>query len=347
MWEHFTFSKKVDLNKLWAMCEKRPWPEFYSQFTARHPSLFKELKDFKKANSSSDTRVTINMQDVFHVCHPGMTFGCIVCGKLTAFCKDRRLRIGYRPVCSAACNNKNPEVQLKKLQTLASRTPEFKKDLETRKRKTLEKRYGPDYRSRILAATAKTFKERYEGGHPAKDPKIKKKTQETLLARYGVTSSVCIPGVRDKQKSAYEKAQHSGKFARKLFTDARGHQHKLQGYEPDVMKWFQDSENFLGFESGRAVPAIEYVFNGKTKTYYPDFLMHTTRGTYIVEVKSSFTLLFGNNSAVNMMKFCAATRYARARGWNYLVVVKTRHLGIRWFKNPKTLWDFYSLLSTL
>jgi hypothetical protein len=67
---------------------------------------------------------------------------------------------------------------------------------------------------------------------------------------------------------------------------------KLQGYEPQVLiellKTYSEDDIVIGVkEMNNAIGRVNYTFNNRLRTYYPDFYIKSTNT--IIEVKSKFT----------------------------------------------------------
>ena len=116
---------------------------------------------------------------------------------------------------------------------------------------------------------------------------IKNKQKNTLLTKYGVTNG-------------YELAR---KFIYHEYTLPSGKLIKLQGYEPFAISKLLETydENDIIYDR-KLVPVIKYLYEGKEKTYYPDFFI--PKDNLIIEVKSTWT--YNIKKDQNLIKLKAA-----------------------------------------
>lgn len=75
---------------------------------------------------------------------------------------------------------------------------------------------------------------------------------------------------------------------------------------PDVKQWTN--------QHGIVIP---YTVNHKKRSYVPDFMVITNRGTFIEEVKGWI-----REQNTHLAKFAAATEFCASRGWSYRVLFK-------------------------
>ena len=133
--------------------------------------------------------------------------------------------------------------------------------------------------------------ERYKSGyisptigkkHPMSDSQ-KKKLSKIFTKKYsGKNHWIHRPNALDKF------LKH--RYKRKTFTLPSGKMVSVQGYEPYALLSILSSgisEKDIVIENNKK-PKIKYIFQGKEKTYYPDFYIPAKNE--IVEVKSTYTI---------------------------------------------------------
>ncbi len=152
-------------------------------------------------------------------------------------------------------------------------------------RKTCLERYGFEYpmqNSQIKAKFKKAIIDKYGVDHPFKIEEIKKRAMEhmkqKLLDKYGVDSPMQI-------KAAFIKNQNS--FERKKYVFPSGNIVYVQGYEPICIDFLLTIYKEEEIEVKTIfIPNINYQFQGKLHTYYPDMIIqHLNK---LIEVKSVY-----------------------------------------------------------
>lgn len=197
--------------------------------------------------------------------------------------------------------------------------------IKARKEETLRANFGvsnPSESPQIQKSKEKTSWSRYGTRNPAQAEEVKEKARLTCLDRYGVESTGgCLERIQklqatwasktrkeigqitkarratcEKRYGSQNPMQHEP-LARKNFASAHSlksveisgiHFDGLQGYEPQALK-FLISQGLKAnhIKAGRRVAgSFEYLYRGKIRTFYPDFLVGSS--TY-VEVKSTYT----------------------------------------------------------
>lgn len=182
-----------------------------------------------------------------------------------------------------------------------------------------EKHTGWDEKRR--GTIAENCIEKYGVRHHNQREDVKLKTKLTQLNRYGVN-----PG-----------AIHNG-YERKVVTDRFGKKHVVMGYETHVVAYFSRMKKVENITTKiTSLPRYRYTGeDGKLHNYHPDMKIQMQTATYIVEVKSEWTLNMALDK--NIRKFRVASRSCIRRGYIFAVVVY--HKG-KFFKafNPKTIQD--------
>lgn len=140
---------------------------------------------------------------------------------------------------------------------------------------------------------------------------------------YGTKSPMQNPEFFEKNKSF--------RIAYKLYMSPNGKKFLIQGYEDlalDILlKQYDDSE-IISKKS--ELPKFEYNINGKTKRYYPDFLIKTCNK--IIEVKSPYT--YSIEKFLNEKKDCVLENKYDYEIWIF-TDRKTKELTIYAYSNTK------------
>jgi hypothetical protein len=155
--------------------------------------------------------------------------------------------------------------------------------------------------------------------NPFQNPEVKKKIVETNLERYGIE---------------YPRLLKSLSFQKKQIKDANNILHEVLGYEHFLIEKLSNLENFISLTTDSAeLPKIKYKFKNKDRTYYPDMMLTTTKGKYLIEVKSWHTLW--RDLRVNLAKFKAATKVMSEKDITFMLAVgRTSDKKFLLIKNP-------------
>lgn len=130
--------------------------------------------------------------------------------------------------------------------------------------------------------------------YPTMDPQVIRKIRRTCLKIYGYRYPMQNVEVFNRSRSRSHR--------RKIWVDAVGRTHILQGYEPQVFEYLQ-TQGVTHVNTGTKVPSVHY---GK-RTYHPDGVVRAPNGrSFVIEVKGRYTL--ENNLENNLKKFRAANR---------------------------------------
>lgn len=129
----------------------------------------------------------------------------------------------------------------------------------------------------------KACKDKYGVDHHMKTSKTQRKFKQSMLKRHGVEHANQNPKIFDKMiKSSAKRKEYV--LGKKIVT--------VQGYEPAALDYLQEVRKIKAkdIECGtgnRNIPKIEYVYNGKTRVYFPD--IYLPKLNRIIEVKSEYT----------------------------------------------------------
>lgn len=159
---------------------------------------------------------------------------------------------------------------------------------------------------------------KYGVDNPAKSQQIQEKMKATNIERYGAenyfSSDIGIEMLKaewadetkakkrissilraNQEKYGCHPAQvpeiHSRKmekaFTSKIYTFPSGNSRKVQGYEPKALdELLRSGVAEDDIITGREVPSVKYIFNGKDRRYYPDIYIKSQNK--IIEVKSMY-----------------------------------------------------------
>jgi hypothetical protein len=206
----------------------------------------------------------------------------------------------------------------------------------------------------------KTFYERYGVDNPQKNPEIRNKTKETqiklygqdgfnplktketLLEKYGVENPLHSHEIREKIKQTcqlkygvdyplqnsliFEKCmlgQQKTAYGYKTYISPSGKIYKVRGYEGLIIDYLikagvkEDDITNLRNE----IPKIEYVYENKTRLYYPNIFIKSRN--ILIDVKSTNT--YSKESDKNLIKQNAC----KDLGYHHIMIIwdkKNNHI---------------------
>lgn len=156
---------------------------------------------------------------------------------------------------------------------------------------------------------------KYGVAHHTQRPEVRKRTKQTFLNRYGVTSALQDRAFLDKMvQSSYRRKEYRLGSRTVL----------VQGYEPYALDYIVDEKRIkpgsvrCGLDAD--IPSIPYVFNGACKVYHPDIFI--PRLNLLVEVKSSYTYRRSLEKNLAKKKACEKLGYT----FKFLVFKKNGEL---------------------
>ncbi len=213
-------------------------------------------------------------------------------------CKNETIFKGfywrYKNTCSTECENKYRNINRINsfIKNHGVKNPYELKKIKEKIKTTKEKKYGdPNFNNRDKAS--KTNEEIY-GGHPMTNQGVKRKKDQTCLAKYGTKCSLLNTDVKNKTKQTnikrygtvypmqnikiYLKQQKSTL----KISHFEGSKLYYQGsYELDFLEKYY--HKYPDLERGKS---IKYIFEKQKKYYYPDFYIPSKN--LIIEIKSSY-----------------------------------------------------------
>lgn len=175
--------------------------------------------------------------------------------------------------------------------------------------------YGVPYSAQSKEFQAKmkqAVRDKYGVTSVFKDPHVQEKIKLVMLEKYGVERPL-------QNIDLFRKFQKSAKNYKEL--TIQGQALRLQGYEPQALLWLLSEKNLSMADvqvsmSDKKDLKISYTSQeGSPAVYYPDFLI---RQTTIVEVKSTFTLLYSEdvyNKVVLKAQAC------RRQGYTFMLLL--------------------------
>lgn len=167
--------------------------------------------------------------------------------------------------------------------------------------------YGVDnpFKSEIIKEKIKkTSLGKYGYENPMQNLEIQEKMKKTMMDKYGVENSMQLEETKEKARKTnlekrgvesamqdsliFEKNKNSC-YSRKIYILPSGKEVTYQGYEDycldDLLEEI-DEEDIIHKSS--EMPTIKYIFDGKNRSYFPDFYIPTQNK--FIEVKSKYTL---------------------------------------------------------
>ena len=166
----------------------------------------------------------------------------------------------------------------------AKALPEFYKEIQTKTEVTKLIKYGSlqEATRKRIAKFKATSTHRYGGNSPMCSPAVQAKTIETNMRKRGVPNVSQDPTVMEKIVANTSWKRFSAKA---LFINGN-HYSTLQGYEPDFLKWFYDTERNTQVLISHGL-SIPYTYKKQKKYYHVDF--HVKDEPTILEIKSEYT----------------------------------------------------------
>lgn len=242
---------------------------------------------------------------------------CSVCdSRVLSFVRQTR---SSPPWCSVSCKNKDEANKLYGSQNHSTRD---------------------EVKGKIRKAFSK-----YQGGHPLRDPSVKKKLRDTCLERYGVENPRSSKEVKDKIKKTtreiygvdhhMQDAATASRILNSGFSRKRcvllGRVHYLQGCEPDALRSI--SHKLKKIETDAAeMPEIWYMYRGTRRRYYPDAVVTTKTGRkFVIEAKSDWTLV--REGERNLAKLAALRKWCSRNSCGFALYVSKKK-GQAWFVSP-------------
>jgi len=195
-------------------------------------------------------------------------------------------------------------------------------------RQTCTQKYGVSWVTQLETCkekTRSTFQERYEVDWFSQTPEWYQKCVATCQARYGVKWVTQDPEIFERQKNSYKRKS----------IRINGKLHRVQGYEPFVLKYLEPEITKLWTKS-KNLPCLYYKHEDKSRRYYPDALVEMTSGERILfEVKSTYTASLDIDK--NLQKFHSAIKWCRETGATFVLAIG----------HPKGKVDMYPLNSKI
>lgn len=178
-----------------------------------------------------------------------------------------------------------------------------------KRKKTMTELYGVEHalqNREIWQKSIDTMIDRY-GDIPSRLDEFKEKAASTNIERYGVTHIMKDPK-RFSEAHAYRKKKFILPSARVV---------NLQGYEPYVIDELLSHgipEHDMIIDDYSKMPAIQYVFEEKERTFYPDIFI--PRLNILIDVKSTFTYTYEKDK--NIAKYTACKQL----GYNFRFIIR-------------------------
>lgn len=124
-----------------------------------------------------------------------------------------------------------------------------------------------------------TCLEKFGVENPSQNAEVHQKKIDTCMKNYGVQYPQQDPDIFRKQQQ--------GRFTLEEYIFPSGNKIMIQGYEPIAMDMLLRegyNENDFSFSN---IPVIDFIFDGTSRKYYPDFFI--PEENLLIEVKSTWT----------------------------------------------------------
>jgi hypothetical protein len=318
---------------IWFMNNRNEPSRFILYKQLQEPDNFKIVEDYCKKFCTEEQfgQLTLDHKLYMFCCNLKTFEVCPHCKTRPKSIKSYKL--GYAGCCGNSscmsyenhrCNPGRGIVKMK--QTKANRSPEKVKEEYTKAINTIINRYAteeeklnkdnvtsPLQLKNIKDKRKKTYNERYENGHPMRDPKCIEKKKQTSYRRYGVYHPMKNKAVLKRNLDSKINSNKTGGSKIKIFTHYFKN-FKTQGYSnmslKDAVKHYTvddiDTENDAGM--------FEYFFEGGIHNYTPDIIIHSEN--LIIETKSKYTITH------NTPKILAKVLGCLNLGYNVIIDIK-------------------------
>jgi hypothetical protein len=173
----------------------------------------------------------------------------------------------------------------------------------------------------------KTCRERHGFDYPSQSPEIQQKIKSTCIERFGVSTPLNLKTAQEKAKRT--NLQKYGSEFRiqnprqlELLVKAssdRGRYRKRIVHGVVVQSRFEiqfvEEQLSQGFVIKNG-PRLNYVFDGKVHSYFVDFIVCSSEGVRLVEVKGRHKWYLDELQTGRLLaKVCAAQTYSRQHGY--------------------------------
>lgn len=145
----------------------------------------------------------------------------------------------------------------------------------------------PTIYKRATVTRSKTNLEKYGSVSPFGSKEIQAKSKETLMRNYGVNYPMQNAESMEKQQIAM------GEYRRYYYVEINNTSQRLQGYEPQCLKYLLSIENIkeddIAIRKKDGKPSVSYFdeIKNKFRVYHPDMFIKSQNR--IIEVKSEYT----------------------------------------------------------
>ena len=229
--------------------------------------------------------------------------------------QSEQVRNKFKTTCFEKFGVDNP-AKLKDIQQKVEQTnlkkhgvcrPNQNKNIVNKMKKTNNLKFGQDYVFESQYFTEKIL-QKYGVDNVMKLEQFKKMVKQTSNENWGVDYPMQASCIFERCKKATYKI--------KRYTWLCGNVSYVQGFEPLVLKELE--ANGYCFDDVKTnsndIPRINYMFNNKEYTYFPD--IYIPRENLIIEVKSNYTLM--SQIEKNQAKFTAVKK----SGYNFKLEIR-------------------------
>ena len=176
---------------------------------------------------------------------------CAICGGLSRFTgcvRKKNNYFGYNTVCGSCSANDVDAKKIRHKNTVSQKTPEEKRSIEMKRRKTMEKRYGD---SMLNLFGSESHKNRMIELYGAPYYSNKQKYKETMMERYGVDHNFKLPDHVEKSiKTKREKYGNASNYekTKKTNLERYGKEHIGQVKSAQIKSTMKKRQTILDIE---------------------------------------------------------------------------------------------------
>lgn len=226
-------------------------------------------------------------------------------GIICQLCKTKQTNLEiYGTECVLQNQSIKDQIKHTNIDRYGVENPLMSQDVQNRCKETIKATYGVDNPSQAAEVKDKkkeTTLKNYGVENPFQSEEIKEKIKETNLERYGVEHASQDPDIAERQLA--------NRYQRHEFTFKDGDTRVVQGYEPQALKYLEDSgySSYQILTSKKDMPPVWYHSDNRYHKYSPDIFI--PNDNLIIEVKSTFTRKINADKIRHTRKACTYLGY--------------------------------------
>lgn len=221
---------------------------------------------------------------------------------------------GFGTFCSRSCCAKEIQnrSEIKEQTSKCSKERNNKPDVKEKFYKVLKDRWNKNGAKEKQSEIMKEFMNRPD------IKEAKSNFQKEFQNRPAVIEANKQRGIEMWKDSTFAEKQFKNHTAYKEYLMPSGKVVKIQGYEPQVLtellETYSEDDIIIGVkEMNKEIGQIRYMFEGKERTYYPDFYIKSENK--IIEVKSKWTY------EMNKEKTLAKEHACLLQGFDFSLII--------------------------